>query len=58
MILKGCRDFRARLVYATLAQKTIIIKDIRAADTNPGLRGSLHSSSPLLLHSLYVYLWV
>lgn len=35
---KGSADFRQRLVCATLSGKTLRIDDIRAEDTNPGLR--------------------
>lgn len=35
---KGSTDFRQRLVCATLSGKTLRIDDIRAEDTNPGLR--------------------
>lgn len=36
--LKGCQSFRQRLVLATLSGTSIIIEDIRADETFPGLQ--------------------
>eukprot|EP01118_Nematostelium_gracile_P001486 TRINITY_DN1153_c0_g1_i1.p1 TRINITY_DN1153_c0_g1~~TRINITY_DN1153_c0_g1_i1.p1 ORF type:complete len:372 (-),score=84.18 TRINITY_DN1153_c0_g1_i1:62-1177(-) len=38
LCFKGSEHFRNRIIYATLAAKTIRIDDIRENDTNPGLR--------------------
>ncbi|KAJ0976476.1 hypothetical protein J5N97_018441 [Dioscorea zingiberensis] len=45
--LKGSGQFRQRLVLATLSSTAVVIEDIRADDTSPGLR--LHEVSLLRL---------
>ena len=37
---RGASHFRARLIFATLAQRAVKITDIRADDEQLGLRGS------------------
>lgn len=40
LVFKGSRNFRMRLVCATLAGREVRIQDIRVDDKSPGLRGS------------------
>ena len=38
---EGCNFFRQRLVLATLSGKSVKIKNIRAIEDDPGLRGNV-----------------
>ena len=40
---EGCNFFRQRLVLATLSGKSVKIKNIRAIEDDPGLRGYVFS---------------
>ena len=49
---EGCNFFRQRLVLATLSGKSVKIKNIRAIEDDPGLRGYVffvHSMQKSLL---------
>jgi RNA 3'-terminal phosphate cyclase len=46
LIFKGVKYFRQRVICSLLSGKAIKIDDIRLADENPGLRGTIIQLHP------------